>query len=131
VNPNRFRTAGALLVVVGLALGATGCARYQMVGVYGPPGSTVFVDGTEVGPVPRQIRVSREEAHSIYVKKPGFQPQLVVLELNDAADGVDYLTPADVSVRLLRRRREPGAEGESPKSEPLDRDVQVEPEERR
>ena len=115
------------LLLACVALG-TGCARYQLVGVYGPEGATVFVDGDEVGRVPQQVRVDRDQPHSIFVKKPSFKPQLVVLELNRAQDGVDYLTPADVSVRLRRRLEEPGEQAEA--ADDRDRDLKVEPEAR-
>jgi len=44
--------------------------------------------------------VPRDAPHTVYLKKEGFRPELVVLEKHDATDGVDFLTPADVSRRL-------------------------------
>ena len=59
-------------------------------------------------------------AHTVYLKKEGYRPELVVIEKHDANDGIDFLTPADVVKRLspgpssdpeLERRLKIEAEG--------------------
>lgn len=84
-----------------LALCFVGCASYQNIGIESdPPGAEVFLDGKPVGQTPQKLRVSRGVPHSLYLKKEGFRPELVVLEKHEANDGIDYLTPADVVKRL-------------------------------
>jgi hypothetical protein len=109
----------ALLVPFVLAL--SGCAAYQNVGIESdPPGAQVYVDGKLEGVTPFQLRVSRDAPHTVYLKKEGFRPELVVLERHPANDGIDFLTPADVSRRLA-----PG-----PSSDPdLERRLKIEIEE--
>jgi hypothetical protein len=101
-----------------LALSLAGCASYQNVGIEStPPGAEIFLDGKSVGQTPLTLRISREAPHSVYLKKEGFRPELVVLEKHDAVDGVDYLTPADVTKHLV-----PG-----PSSDPeLERKLKIE-----
>ena len=79
----------------------TGCSAYQNFSIESdPPGAEIFLDGKSVGATPQSLRVSREQAHTVYLKKEGYRPELVVLEKHDANDGIDYLTPADVMKRL-------------------------------
>jgi hypothetical protein len=88
-----------LLALAALALGA--CAPYQNIGIESdPPGAQIYLDGKLAGETPIQLRVPRDAPHTVYLKKEGFRPELVVLEKHDATDGVDFLTPADVSRRL-------------------------------
>jgi hypothetical protein len=87
------------MVVFGAAL--SGCAAYQNVGVESdPPGAQIYLDGKLVGTTPKQVRVSRERDHMVYLKREGYRPEPVVLEKHDAFDGIDFLTPADVVKRL-------------------------------
>ena len=84
-----------------LALLVPACAAYQNVAIESdPPGAEIFLDGKPVGTTPQNLRVSREAPHTIYLKKEGYRPELVVLEKHDAVDGIDFLTPADVVKRL-------------------------------
>lgn len=101
-----------------LALLLAGCASYQNVGIESdPPGATIYLDGKPVGVTPQTLRVPRDAPHSVYLKKEGFRPALVVLEKHAANDGIDYLTPADVVKRLA-----PG-----PSSDPeLERQLKIE-----
>ncbi len=103
-----------------LTLCLTSCSAYQNVAIESdPPGAEIFLDGKAVGSTPQNLRVSREQPHTVYLKKEGFRPELVVLEKHDANDGVDYLTPADVVKRLA-----PG-----PSSDPeLERRLKIEAE---
>ncbi len=107
-----------LLLVLWLA----GCAAYQNVGIESdPPGAEIFLDGKSVGTTPQSLRVSRDLDHTVYLKKEGYRPELVVLEKHEANDGIDFLTPADVVKHLA-----PG-----PSSDPdLERRLKLEVEER-
>jgi hypothetical protein len=74
-----------------------GCAAYQNVGVQSEPsGANIYLDGALVGKTPAQLEVPRGAAHTIYLKRDGYRPELVVLERHTADDEIDYLTPADV-----------------------------------
>lgn len=84
-----------------LGFGLAGCAAYQNVGIESdPPGAEIYLDGKPVGQTPQTLRVPRDAAHTVYLKKEGYRPELVVLEKRAAKDGIDYLTPADVVRRL-------------------------------
>ena len=108
---------GLLAAGAAAALGL-GCAHYQYVGVEtDPPGAQIYLDGRMVGHTPMQLEVSRDQAHMVYLKREGYRPEPVPLELHDAQDGVDFLTPADVVKRLA-----PG-----PSSDPeLERKLKIE-----
>jgi hypothetical protein len=96
------------ILVMGSALGIalSGCAQYQYVTVRSePPAAEVYLDKQLVGSTPLRLKVGRSEAHAVYVKRSGYRPELVVLESLRADDGLAFLTPPDVHVRLT-----PGAE---------------------
>jgi hypothetical protein len=101
-----------------LALLLSACAHYQNVGIQSePPGAQIYLDGKLAGTTPLELRVSRDAPHTVYLKKEGFRPELVVLERHEASDGIDFLTPADVTRRLA-----PG-----PSSDPeLERQLKIE-----
>ncbi|MFI5315140.1 MAG: PEGA domain-containing protein [Myxococcota bacterium] len=90
-----------LLLVLVLACGALACAAVQNVGVESdPPGAQIYLDGQLVGQTPATLEVGRDAAHTVYLKREGYRPELVVLERHEANDGIDFLTPADVAKRL-------------------------------
>ena len=79
----------------------SGCGHYQNIGVESDPtGAQVYLDGVPVAKTPATVAVGRDRAHTIYLKREGYRPELVVLEKHAANDGIDYLTPADVTKRL-------------------------------
>jgi PEGA domain-containing protein len=83
------------------ALCAAGCAHYQSVGVESDPaGADIYLDGELVGKTPMEVDVGRDAAHTLYLKREGYRPELVLLERHEANDGIDFLTPADVTRRL-------------------------------
>ncbi len=113
VKPFLLRLATGVLL--GAVSTAAMCAPYQRVGIRSvPEQAEVYVDGELVGTTPLELRVGVAQDHSVYVKKEGYQPRMVVLNRNQPADGIDFLTPADIRVRLVPRTGMP------------DRDVQVE-----
>jgi hypothetical protein len=96
-------------------LGLSGCALYQNVGILSePPGAEIYLDGEIIGVTPARLRIPRVIDHSVYLKKDGFKPKLVVLTYHPMNDGIHFLTPADVRVRL------------SPLADTLDRNLDVE-----
>ncbi len=130
---------GRVILVAGAAAGllamsptgCTSCAPYQRVGVSSKPsGAQVFADGEPVGVTPLEVRLSTEIEHAVFVKKPGYRPELVVMKRNAPEDPPPYLTPADVRVQLTRMA--PRASGEAapadpnaPVEDPLGRDLEV------
>ena len=107
--------AGALILVV---TSAATCTPYQRVGIESAPtAAEVYLDGELIGSTPLELRIPTGADHSVYLKKEGFQPRMVVLNRNQPGDDIDFLTPADVRVRLVPRTGMP------------DRDVEVEIEE--
>ena len=88
------------LTLLGPASCAT-CAKYQNVGIESvPTGAEIFLDGEKIGETPHKQAVPRDKEHAVYVKKEGYRPELVVLELQTPADGITFFTPADVKVSL-------------------------------
>jgi hypothetical protein len=105
------------LICLTLALGASGCAHYQRVGVHSEPsGAEVWLDKQLVGHTPLELRIDRTAAHAVYLKRDGYRPELVVLDLVRAPDGLAFLVPPDVEVRLV-----PGAG-----SDDQQRDLEIE-----
>ena len=93
---------------------AIGCeaARYQVLQVSSrPAGAEIYLDGELVGRTPMQLEVERTDHHQLFLKKPGHKPELFVLELHRAEDGIDYLTPADIGARLLPAREDGRPDG--------------------
>ena len=102
------------------------CAHYQNVEIASePPGAQVFLDGEQVGRTPLRVPIDRDRPHIVYLKLDGHIPRQTVLAHNPMPDGIDFLTPADVELRLNLRPRLPGqptAEGAPAEN---DRDVDV------
>lgn len=110
----RLASAVAALLV---GTAATCGPPYQRVYVHSnPPGAEVYLDQELVGTTPLQLRIGTGRAHAVYLKKEGFRPELVVLENHQPPDGIDFLTPADVRVRLI------------PQTGPAGRELEVAPE---
>ena len=87
--------------ILGIALALSACGHYQTIGVEtDPPGAQVYLDGNPVAKTPATLQVGRDRAHTIYLKREGYKPELVVLDRHTATDGIDYLTPADVTKRM-------------------------------
>jgi hypothetical protein len=106
----RVSIAAPALALALLLSSCAGCGPYQNVGMESvPPGAEVYLDGYLIGTTPMKTSVWRHEDHSVFLKKPGYRPELVVLRRNDPPDGLFFLTPADVRVRLSRQA---GADGE-------------------
>ena len=90
-----------ILALLVFASSGLACASYQNVGVESdPPAAQIYLDGQLVGKTPAQLEIGRDKAHTIYLKREGYKPELVVLEKHEASDGIDFLTPADVVKRL-------------------------------
>jgi hypothetical protein len=81
---------------------ATGCAAKQQI----PLGCVteevvVYVDGELLEEHPDVLELRADEPHKIFFKRPGHEPELVVLEPSTDADGRPRLEPADVCIELV------------------------------
>lgn len=109
------------LIRLALVASACACAQYQRVGVTSnPPDAEVWLDKQLVGRTPLELRLDRTRAHAVYVKRDGYKPELVVLEQLRAPDGLPFLAPPDVEVRLA-----PGAA--APPDQQRDLEIEVDP----
>ena len=61
----------------------------------------VYVDGRLLEEHADVLELSVNEPHKLYFKRPGHEPQLIVLDSRASEDGRAELTPADVCVELI------------------------------
>lgn len=61
----------------------------------------IYVDGRLLEERVDELRLPVDEPHKLYFKRPGHEPQLVVLEPSQDPDGRLRLEPADVCVELV------------------------------
>ncbi len=107
-----MRARAAIGLILAL-LSQPGCAMYQNVAIESQPeGAEIYLDGEVVGRTPARFAIDRVIDHSVFVKKEGYRPELVVLTLNPMDDGIHFLTPADVRVRLAPLRESVGGDVE-------------------
>ena len=86
--------AGMVAVFVG------GCAPKQWVPLdLGPGAVDLYVDGRRVDGVPREVELRADRDHKLFVKRPGYLPELVVLEAREV-EGDAVLRPPSVRVWL-------------------------------
>ena len=97
------------------ALLAAGCVSSQRVAIESAPsGADVYLDGVLIGQTPARVGVSRDRAHKVVLKREGYRSERVILKQHEASDRIDFVTPADVRVRLV------------PEAATLDRDLDIE-----
>jgi len=66
-----------------------------------PAAAQIFVDGELEGETPARLALPRESDHSVYVKKEGYRPELVVVHSNRSPEGLEFLTPHEIDVTLV------------------------------
>jgi hypothetical protein len=120
----RAGTGVVLAALLGVASCAT-CAPRQRVSIDSAPrDATVFIDGEPAGSPPLQVDLRADKDHSVFFKRKGYRPELVILR-SQPGDPRPVLEPDDVRVSLvpLERGRDVEVEVE-PKQEgtPLDPD---------
>jgi len=82
-------------------LALAGCAPKQRVPLdLGPGPVELFVDGERAEAPPAELALRADRDHKVFVKRPGYVPELVVLEAREV-DGRQELVPDRVRVRLL------------------------------
>ena len=75
---------------------AFGCATRQVVALDCVPHEvTVFVDGRQLERGTPSVKLERDAPHTLYFKGGVYEPQLVVLESVEGADGLE-LAPSEI-----------------------------------
>jgi len=98
---------GAIRLLLAAAALALGCTTTQKVPLDCLTGEVVvYVDGRVLEQTPDALELSADEPHKIYFKRPGHEPQLIVLETRLGDDGTPELSPANVCVELVPVSRE-------------------------
>jgi hypothetical protein len=90
-------------LTLGLSAGLVGCiASKQPIPLECVPEEvSIYVDGKLLEDHPDSITLSRDESHKIFLKRPGYEPELLVLESLEGPDGKPVLSNADVCVELV------------------------------
>jgi hypothetical protein len=102
--PTCFRHALCLSSTLLASIAATGClSSTQRVSIQCVPEEVkVYVDGRLLEDDAAEGVVLRtDEPHKIFVKGPGYEPQLVVLEPGVDAEGRETLGPDDVCIEIV------------------------------
>jgi len=111
---------GVWLAAIGIGA-SIGCAPRQKIPLDCVPREVdVYVDGERLDEIPAELTLRSDQPHTVFVKGPGIEPELVVLE-HEEVDGRWLLSPPTLCVqpRLLEVRRELEIE--------IDRDVSAAP----
>jgi len=96
----RPSAALGLCVAAGVAAGcaaSTQSIRIECV----PQQVTLYVDGRLLEGPADEIVLRTDQPHKIYVKGPGFEPKLVVLEPEVDADGRHSLGPGELCIEVV------------------------------
>jgi hypothetical protein len=99
-----IRTCGVALAL--LAVGA--CAHKQTIQLdCVPKDVTIYLDKVPLDRVPDSIALRTDQPHVLFFKGEGYEPTMVVLELEETADG-PALSPRDLcfELNLAKRKRE-------------------------
>ncbi len=96
----RGRTAP--LFAGALAALALGCASTQVIplGECMTEEMVVYVDGRMLDERLEELELRADRPHKLFFKRPGYEPQLVVLEPRTDAEGGWVLEPADPCLEL-------------------------------
>jgi hypothetical protein len=91
----------ALVAVATLAAGVA-CAAKQRVPLDCVPDEvTVYVDQRALEAVPETLELRSDRPHKVYLKGPGYEPQLIVLEPRRDEGGRTTLHPDRICVELV------------------------------
>ena len=99
-----IRTCGIVLAL--LAVGA--CAHRQTIRLdCVPKDVTIYLDKVPLDRVPDSIDLRTDQPHVLFFKGEGYEPTMVVLDIEETADG-PALSPRDLclELNLARRNRE-------------------------
>ena len=97
------------ICAIALALLVVGaCAHKQTIRLdCVPKDVTIYLDKAPLDRVPDSIDLRTDQPHVLFFKGEGYEPVMVVLELEETADG-PALSPRDLcfELNLVRRNRE-------------------------
>lgn len=97
-NDHRIRRG----LVCAALVASVGCTTTQSIPLDCVPQEVeIFVDGKLLEGRPDAVSLSRDDTHKIYLKRPGYAPELLVLEPQAGPDGTNRLDASDVCVELV------------------------------
>ena len=109
---------GSVALLAGAAAAALACASPQRVSLACVPKNvTVFVDGRLVEGSPSELKLSKDEPHTVFLKGGGYQPQMLVFESREQ-DGERVLEPADLCSRVVLVEMQPDVKIEMDREAP-------------
>ena len=89
----------------------SGCAPRQavplMLGLM-TDGAEIFVDGERLDGLPKEIELRADIDHTVFVKRDGYLPELIVLRSQGEA-GSERLEPSSIDLKMTRRVSGPRA----------------------
>ena len=81
----------------------SGCSPKQNVPLrLGGGDHEVFVDGERLEGVPDDLRLRADRDHTVFIKRPGYRPELIVLRSEGDA-GSPELVPSTIELELAKR----------------------------
>jgi len=100
---SRIRCTRIALVAVATSATVAACAAKQRVPLDCVPQEvTVFVDQRALEELPESLELRSDRPHKIFLKGPGYEPQLIVLEPRRDESGRTALHPDRICVELVR-----------------------------
>jgi hypothetical protein len=91
----------ALVVVTTCAVGVACAAKQRVPLDCVPEEVTVFVDQRALEELPESLELRSDRPHKVYLKGPGYEPQLIVLEPRRGESGKTTLHPDRICVELV------------------------------
>ena len=102
-RPSGIRCMRIALVAVTTSAIGSACAAKQRVPLDCVPEEvTVYVDQRALEELPETLELRSDRPHKIFLKGPGYEPQLIVLEPRRGEDGKSTLHPDRICVELVR-----------------------------
>lgn len=93
---------GRVVATLAAPLALGGCLAKQVVPLDCVPEEVqIYVDGELLADHPDMVELSPDEPHKIFFKRPGHEPQLVVLDSVVGPDGRPTLASTDACVDLV------------------------------
>ena len=92
----------ALVAGTTSAIGSACAAKQRVPLDCVPEEVTVYVDQRALEELPETLELRSDRPHKIFLKGPGYEPQLIVLEPRRGEDGKSTLHPDRICVELVR-----------------------------
>jgi hypothetical protein len=81
----------------------SGCVPKQRVPLMlGGGDHEVFVNGERVDEVTSDLRLRADRDHTVFIRRPGYKPELVVLR-SEGESGEETLNPSRIELQLVKR----------------------------